>query len=422
MTLAELLALIAASINEMNELVAAHPEGMDEATAQKFDELEAKVEKLKADAERIKKLEAMNAENTQGEGRQTTAKFPAKAKEVDETSGFQSFGEFAMCVRAAIRNNDVDDRLKVLVAAPSNPHKESGSADGYMVPPAFASQVYELAFNEPDLLGMVDSEPTSSNQVQMIRDESTPWGSTGIQAYWGAEAGELQKSKLETKGESLKLHKLHAMVEVTDELMEDSPRLNERLSRGSARAINWKANEAILDGNGAGKPLGFRKGNGKVVVAKETDQAADTVNADNIAKMYSRMMNPSQAVWQCNQDVLPQLMTMTIGDRLIWTPPNEGFKAAPGGFLLGRPIMFSDLSETLGDEGDIEFINPMGYYLPKKQTGIKFSQSAHLYFDHDTHAFKWTFRLGGQPYLSKVVTPNKGSSTRAHFVRLAVRS
>jgi len=51
----------------------------------------------------------------------------------------------------------------------------------------------------------------------------------------------------------------------------------------------WKVNDAILNGDGVGKPLGILNAGCTVTVSKESSQAADTVKAQNIAKMWSRM-------------------------------------------------------------------------------------------------------------------------------------
>jgi len=215
---------------------------------------------------------------------------------------------------------------------------------------------------------------------------------------------------------------LHAFVTATEELIEDAPRLNSRLTKGAARAINWKANESLLFGTGAGQPLGFDNSASKISVAKEGSQAAATIVAKNVAKMYSRVMNPSRSVWFVNQDTLPEFLTMTLGDQPIWIAPNGFMGNAAGGTLLGRPVMFSENCATLGTNTDIMLIDPMGYYLVKKSGGIKFNSSIHLYFDYDVQAFKWTFRLGGMPYLNAAVSPKNGSSTKSHYVTLATRA
>lgn len=423
MTIEELLASKKAKADAMQKILADNPETMDAETAAQFDALDAEVANIDAQIKRHEKAAAARV-GEQSTGRQTrTASdpVPQRARQEDDLGGFSSISEFASCVIDAGSQRGVDDRLTVL-GAPSNPHRETKSNDGFMVPPAMSSRIFEIMTEEVDLMNMVDGEPTGSNTVKMIADETTPWGSTGIQAYWGAEASQLQRSRLETKGKAVDLHKVHAFVEVTDELQEDAPLLDSRLTKGAGQAINWKVNSSILEGTGAGMPLGMRTAASKIAVAKESGQAANTVVLANVAKMYSRCLDPSKAVWLANQDTLPQMMQLKYDDGApAWLPPNQGIASAPGGFLMGRPIMFSDHCETLGAEGDLMFINPKGYYLPQKK-GIKFSSSLHLLFDYDTGAFKWTFRVGGRPYLSTAVSPNKGSSTRSHCVTLAVRS
>jgi HK97 family phage major capsid protein len=340
----------------------------------------------------------------------------------DPNMGFRNLADLAMAVKAFYDpNEDGDDpRLRVL-GAPSNYHETSGS-DGYNIPPAMRQQIWELALGEESLFGMMVPEPTSGNAVDFLRDETTPWGATGVQANWASEGSQMTPSRLETEGSTLKLNKLYAYVLATEELLSDAPRLNARLTSQSARAIDWKSGEAVFRGNGVGQPLGIQNAACLVSVAKETSQTADTIVAANVAKVYARCINPARAFYLVNQDALPQLMTMTLGDQPIWTPPASGFINAPGGLLFGRPVRFSDHCETLGDAGDLMMINPDGYYAVNKAGGVSFATSIHLYFDYDVQAFRWTFRLGGQPFLSAAVSPNKGSATRSHFVRIAARA
>lgn len=427
MTLEELIAKLAAIKADMEKLIA---EGLESREAtDKFDALETEAKQVRANIKRIEGFQAEADKDKESLGRVVK---PSAVRRIevhdneqdDPTAGFTGLGEFARAVRASHPSigGVVDDRLKVLGAPPSNTMKETGTNDGYTVPPEFKDKIIELVFNEPGLLNRVDGEPTDSNSVQFLADETTPWGSTGIQAYWSGEKVQFTASELETKMQEMKLHKLHAFVAATDELLADSPRLNARLSKGASRAIAWKANEAILFGTGAGQPLGFDKAASAVTVAKESGQAAATIVAKNVAKMFSRSMNPGGAVWLANQDTLPEFLTMVLGDKPIWTPPATGFANAPGGFLFGRPVEFSNHCDTLGTAGDLMLVDPMGYYLSQKSGGIKFNTSIHLYFDYDLMAFKWTFRIGGQPYLSAAVSPNKGTATRSHYVKLATRA
>ena len=346
------------------------------------------------------------------------------------TGGFANLAEFATTVRMA--SGQFGDptgavarlgEATQLMAAPTNFHRESGSSDGFMVPPAFREQVYELMLDDQAaLLNAVDSEPTSGNQVDMLRDETTPWGSSGVKAYWRSEGSQMTPSRLATEPSSVKLHEMYAFVLATEELLEDAPRLNARLTKQAARAINWKASEAIMHGTGAGQPLGWVQSDALVTVGKETSQAADTIVAEDVAKMFSRMLPSSlpRAVWYCNSDILPQLMALKdAAGNSVWFP---NYQQSPAGVLMGRPLIPLEHCPTLGDLGDLQFVDPMGYYSPRKSSGVSFAESMHLYFDYNIRAFRWTFRIGGQPYLSAAVSPAKGSATKSHFVGLAARA
>lgn len=348
----------------------------------------------------------------------TTSTEPDPAR----TAGFRNLSEFAVAVRNAVVNQDVDERLR---ATPSNFHQNSGAAgEGYLVPAQMREQIWSLVFDEPDLLTLMSPEPTSSNVVTIPKDETTPWGTSGVQAYWRAEAAQMTASKAAIVGSTVPLHELYAFVLASDELLADAPRLNSLLTARAARAIRWKASHAIMWGNGVGQPLGFMNSGALVSVAKESGQAADTIVAKNVLKMYARLLaGGRRAFFVANQDTIPEIATMTIGDQPMWLAPNAGLRDAPDGMLLGRPLILAEHAETVGDLGDIVLVNPDGYFAATKAGGgIDFAASIHLYFDYGLQAFRWTFRLGGQPFLSAPVSPRDGANTKSHFVALAARA
>jgi len=336
--------------------------------------------------------------------------------EDDPKRGFSNLGDFAMAVKGAYTpGGRVDERLN-FGAAPTNYHQETGSDEGRMVPPAFKADIFEAVTESDDsLITAVDSEPTGSNVVEFLRDETTPWGASGIQSYWRAEAGQLTASKLATASEQVRLQELYAFVLTTAELAQDAPRLADRLTRKSALAIKYKINEAIVNGTGAGQPLGWFTSAAKVTV---TRAGAGAVASTDISKMFARVLGQTQAIWYVNPDVFPQLPLMTVGQQPVWTAPN-GFQSAPGGTLFGRPVMFLENCQTLGTSGDIQLVNPKGYYAVTKGAAPEYAESMHLYFDYNIQAYRWIFRMGGQPYLSAAISPAKGSSTRAHVVVLS---
>jgi HK97 family phage major capsid protein len=343
---------------------------------------------------------------------------------LDPRSGFNSYVEFARAVMRASPGHPsfaIDPRLAPNAALNSAAHREAGQ-DGYLVPAEYRDRIWERMEAGDGLINEIDVEPTSANAVNDTVDESTQWGSTGIKAFWRSEGQAMARTRQNVKPRSIVLHELYAFCEATDELLEDAPRLEARLTDKSAQAINYRLDEAIFEGDGNGKPLGFMNAPCLVTVAKESSQSAAGVVALNIANMFSRLLAEavSGSGWWINSDVIPQLMTMTLGDMPIWTPPSTGFQNAPGGVLFGRPVRFSRHNKTMGTKGDIVLMNPKGYYGLRKGE-IKSASSIHLYFDFGATAFRHTFRFGGQPHLSAAVSPKNGSATQSHFVTLATR-
>jgi HK97 family phage major capsid protein len=337
------------------------------------------------------------------------------------SGGFKSIAQFAGAVIAAQTGGLGGLNLE---AAASNYMQNAGTAgEGFLVPATYSTQVAEIAIEEPDLFGMTVPEPTSGNVFIKPKDETTPWGAAGVQAVWRAEAAQMTASKLAITGEISQLHELYAFCAASNELLSDSSMLENRLTRQAGRAISWAASEAVMWGNGAGKPLGFLSSPALVTIAAEGGQATATVVIANLGKMLARVIRTGgRPLWLVNPDVIPQLIGLTIGNMPVWVPMNQGAQANPfDGFILGYPVIFTEHAQTLGTKGDLTCVNLAGYYSAMKSGGVDFASSMHLYFDQNLTAFRWTFRINGQPILSAPYAAAKGASTKSHFVTLASR-
>jgi HK97 family phage major capsid protein len=408
-----------------------------------FEEVEAQIERRNRIAAQAEKLTASLGRKVVPEGSESNSapvSHPRQSPRIeinDKTSrgswGFRSFGEFAVSVRQGVRGN-MDPRL--VANAPSTYSTEGVGADGgFAVPPDFRQQIMEKVMGEASLLSRTDQLTTSSNSVTLPTDETTPWQSSGgVQAYWEGEAGQISQSKMALQNTNVRLNKLTALVPVTEELMEDAPTLDGYLRRKVPEKFDFAANLAIVNGSGVGRPKGILNADCLVTVAKEGSQVADTVVAENVIKMYSRMYAPCRqnAVWLINQDIEQQLMqanlkitnvagTENVGGTHIYMPPG-GLSAAPYGTLLGRPVLPTQACETLGDKGDIILADLSKYLSVVKTGGIRSDVSIHLWFDYDMAAYRFVFRVGGQPWWSSAVTPRDGSNTLSCFVTLAERA
>ena len=341
----------------------------------------------------------------------------------DPKRGFDHFGEYAVALlRAGNPGHRVIDERLVIGAAPTTYGNEAvGEEGGYLVPPDFANSIREYSLEDDALLPLTQSDPVSGNAIKIPVDVTTPWGTDGIRAYWEGEAAQATPTKPAIEQRELRLRKLFGLVPVTDEMLEDSIFMASYLPRKLGVSIRYKTNDAIVNGQGSGVPQGFINSGAIVEQAKEGSQAADTINANNISKMYARNLSPTTAVWLINPDSFNQLPVMTIGDQPVWLPPT-GLSGAPNGVLLGRPVMMSEHCQTLGDAGDIYFAALNWYQTITKGRGIDFATSMHLWFDYDMTAFRAVFRVDGQSIVRAAVTPPNSSVTRSPFVRLAARA
>ncbi len=340
----------------------------------------------------------------------------------DPKRGFKSYGEFCADVVRAATGKETSERL--VRAATTFGNESAGPDGGYAVPPQFANEIASVAYAEDSLLSLCDNTPVVGNSMTFPKDETTPWGSTGITAAWEGEGNQSTPKKPALGESQLKLRKLKVLVAASEELLADASAMSAYITRKCGEAVDWKVNDAIVNGTGAGMPLGVMIAGSTVSQAKETGQTAATINAANVGKMYGRVIKGPGAklAWLVHPDAINQIMQLTIGNQPIWTPPVSGMKEAPNGFLLGRPLIETDACQTLGTVGDIILGNFNGYRAITKAGGAEFAQSMHLWFDQDLMAFRLIFRLDGQPALAAAVSPKNGSSTRSHFTTLATRS
>jgi HK97 family phage major capsid protein len=350
--------------------------------------------------------------------------------------GWSNLGEFAFAVRNAHprAGSRIDPRL--IANAPTSFGQEGvGEDGGFAVPPDFRSTIMQKVLGEASMLGRCDQLTSGGNTVVFPKDETTPWQSSGgIQAFWEGEAGQFTQSKPNLGSQTYRLNKLTALVPVTEELMDDAPGMDSYLRRKVPEKFDSKLNTAILRGTGAGMPLGILNAGALVTVAKEASQAADTILAQNIFNMYARMYAPCRfrAAWFINQDIEPQLFSMTlavknvagsenVGGVPVYLPANA-LAGSPNGSLMGRPIVPVEACSTLGDLGDIVLADLSQYMTIMKIGGIRQDVSMHLWFDFDTLAFRFIMRIAGSPWWGSTIAPQFGANTRSCFVTLAERA
>lgn len=363
-----------------------------------------------------------------------TTKRPAIAThdnaEDDPTFGFKSLGEQIRSIKGWFTQDEVarkDERMKRIIAkAPSTYGSEASGADGgFLLAPQFANVILQHSFDDEALFTRTDTYTTASNSLTVPKDETTPWGTAGVQVYWQNEAAQATQSKPKLGQDNLILHKLTALVPVTDEQLQDSfTGLGDYISRQAGDRIRWKVDDAIINGTGAGQPMGIINSGALVSQAAESGQTATTINIANIANMISRIPQASikTCVWLVHPKAFPQIVTLTNGNNSLYIPPGGVGNVSPTmGSLFGIPMVISQHCQTLGTAGDIYLLDLSKYLTLTKGDGIQSAMSIHLFFDYNVSTFRFNFRVAGQPWLSAPVTSANGSYTMSPFVNLAAR-
>ena len=303
---------------------------------------------------------------------------------------------------------------------------------GYLVPEQFRAELLMTTLEASIVRPLALHIPMATNRIGIPAIVDSTHATTlfgGVTIYRTGETSQKTATTPALAKVMLTLHKLTGLVYVSDELLEDSPiSLEPLLTTMFGQAIAFTEDDDFLIGDGANKALGaFNAANPSLVaVAKETGQAATTIVAENIFKMWSRL-HPScqkKAVWIANNDCFPQLAQMHIaigtGGIPIWMPAG-GISGLPYQTLMGRPLIYSEKMQTVGTQGDIGLAD-FSQYLIGDKGGIKTAASMHLRFDYDEVAFRFVMRYDGQPWWLSALTPRKGSNTLSPFVVVAVRS
>jgi HK97 family phage major capsid protein len=408
---------------------------MTEAELALNDQILDKVEELRRIVSTLERREKLNTELTKPEPPRTMASNRIEIiMDQADKERFPSFGSFLMATYNAGRpGGSVDPRLLSIRAAASGLNETVPSDGGFLVQQDFSTELLQDVFQTGILAAKCrkiqiggNANSIKINGIDETSRASTRYG--GILGYWKDEAALKTASRPKFRQIELNLKKLIGLCYATDELLTDASALEGVIRQGFASEFGFLLDDAIINGTGAGQPLGILNSGCLVSVDKETGQKAATVVAENVVKMYSRIFAQSRpnAVWLINQNIEPQLFTMSLSVGTGGVPiymPAGGLSGQPYGTLFGRPVIAIEQAATLGTVGDIIFADLGGYILAEKG-GIQSDMSIHVQFLYDESVFRFVLRIDGQPVRSTALTPYKGGSsyTQSHFVALATRA
>jgi len=344
--------------------------------------------------------------------------------EADQDWG--SPGEFFQAVKMAGFAHGAED--KRLVPLKASGLSEGIPADGgYLLAPGIAPGILENTWGGGEILQRISSDPIGPNSNSMLynavnetsRAAGSRWG--GVRGYWTAEAAAITSSKPAFRQMELKLKKVAALCYATDEQLADTVALESWLSRTVPMELRFQVEDAIINGNGVGKPLGILQSPALVDPIRDGG-GANAIDETDIADMWARRYpGVNDYVWLADPSVFPQLINLTVGNFPFLLPMSAGGQGNPKFSLYGAPYIETEYNPTLGTAGDLLLVS-LSQYQAINKGGLQSASSIHVKFVEDETVFRFTYRFDGQPLWHSAVTPKSGGSTVSPYVVLNAAS
>lgn len=310
---------------------------------------------------------------------------------------------------------------------------------GFLLQPQWAQQIVLRSYQESAVLKrvtewQVDSTNTSGLKFPRVDEQSRTdgnrWG--GSKSYWMNEADALTATKPKMMNIELNPNakKLGVLTYLTSELLNDLGSMSQYLFMVFAKELAYRVTDAIIAGDGAGKPQGVLNGGGTIIYPSRT--SSNVIAASDVLNILSRFWVGSRTdtygvpldgniapgpkpLWVCHSDVITQLATCVIS---VGTGGSLAFLYNPEtGILMGIPVVPIEQCPALGTAGDIILADFNEYHLAWRNRG-QLDISMHVKFTTDEQALRLTCRVDGSPGWGTPITPANGTATQSPFVAI----
>lgn len=288
-----------------------------------YAEMESSFQAMTAEIQRMQRREEMEKEMQKPVSAPLTAKPMVPA---EDTKTGRASDEYKRAVLDALRSNF--HRI-------SNILQEGVDASGgYLVPEEYDKRIIEV-LKEENVVRSLATEITTSGEHKINIADTAP------AAAWIEEGGSLQFSDATFSQIILDAHKLHVAVKVTDELLYDNAfDLEGYIIRKFGEALANSEEDAFINGDGTGKPLGFLAETGGAQVGV-TAASSTAITADEILALVYSLKRPyrKNAKFMCNDQTLLAIRKLKDNNgAYIWQP---SFREGEPDRLLGYPVYTS---------------------------------------------------------------------------------
>lgn len=335
---------------------------------------------------------------------------------------FSTLGEFLQAVAMAAVSGSPDTRLEFAAVATGLGEKIP-SEGGIVVPESFAEVLWQATLDTGQILSRCGRQPITRGDkisIPAIDESSRADGSRfgGVSLGWVDEGATPTATKPKYRGLTLKPKKLLGVTYASDELLADAPALESWLTRTFGLEASFVIEDSIVNGTGIGRPLGILNSGALITVDPESGQAVQSVTNANLIAMAARLWGPSHrtAIWLTGNEAYKQLMNGTFG---VGVGPIV--TTSPGGTrtILQMPVALCEYTQPTGDTGDVILADFSQYLIG--EIAPEFLSSLHVRFVEDEAAFRFRWRIDGQPAWKSPLTPKNSTITESAFIALAAR-
>ncbi len=313
--------------------------------------MEQKVKDLGMEIERMEAMEAMDREMSKPTATPITAK-PMNAPTATEEK--PKTGRASEAYR-----KDMLHALRTNFRQVSNVLQEGVDADGgYLVPVEYDSRMI-TTLDEGNIMRQLGHVITTSGQHKINIAATKP------AAAWIEEGAQLSFGKATFDQIYLDAFKLHVAIKVTEELLYDSAfNLENYILTEFGKALANAEEDAFLNGDGAGKPLGLFAATGGGTVA---DTLTAAIKSDDLVNLVHALKRPyrKNAAFIMNDQTIAQIRKLKDNNgAYMWQPSYQagepdrllGYKVYTSAFAPKDAISFGDYNYyNIGDRGPRSF-------------------------------------------------------------------
>ena len=314
----------------------------DDAT---YTKMEQDINDLGKEIARMERQEQMEAELNKPVNTPLTSKPSANGKEPEKKTGRAS-DEYRKAMVEAFRSN---------FKRVSNVLQEGVDADGgYLVPEEYDHRLIDTLSEENIMRSLATTITTSGEHKINI-------AATKPAAAWIEEGGALTFGDATFSQILLDAHKLHVAIKVTEELLYDNAfNLENYILTQFGKALANAEEDAFLNGDGTGKPLGLFAATGGGTIAQTLTAA---IKSDDVLDLVYALKRPyrKSASFIMNDQTLSSLRKLKDNNgAYIWQPSYQagepdrllGYAVHTSAYAPTDAISFGDYSYyNIGDRG-----------------------------------------------------------------------